>query len=46
MQETAPLNLDGLQTLCSALATAALQEAEESMSVHEYVKVGSMTLSL
>lgn len=39
MQETAPLNLDGLQSLCSALTTAALQEVDDPLSVTEYLKV-------
>ena len=40
-QETAPLNLDGLQGLCCALTAAALQEAEDPLSVKEYLKVRS-----
>lgn len=40
-QETAPLNLDGLQSLCCALTAAALQEAEDPLSVKEYLKVRS-----
>ena len=39
MQETAPLNLDGLQSLCSALTAAALQEVDDPLSVTEYLKV-------
>ena len=42
LQETAPLNLDGLQSLCSALTTAAQQEAEDPMSATEYLKVGQL----
>ena len=42
LQETAPLNLDGLQRLCSALTTAAQQEAEDPMSASEYLKVGQL----
>ena len=45
MQETAPLNLDGLQSLCSALTTAALQEADDPLSVNEYLKVGNVPRS-
>lgn len=45
MQETAPLNLDGLQSLCSALTTAALQEADDPLSVNEYLKVGDIPRS-
>ena len=42
LQETAPLNLDGFQSLCSALTTAAQQEAEDAMSASEYLKVGQL----
>ena len=43
MQETAPLNLDGLQSLCSALTAAALQESDDPLSVSEYMKVLPLT---
>ncbi|CAL5220409.1 g2420 [Coccomyxa viridis] len=39
LEETAPLNLDGLQSLCSALTTAAMQENEGPLSVSDYLKV-------
>ena len=42
VQETAPLNLDGLQSLCSALTTAAMQENEDPLSVSDYLKVCAM----
>lgn len=41
LQETAPLNLEGLQSLCAALTAAALQEAEDPLSVNDYLRVRS-----